>query len=393
MTTTPDGSATCSPRSAPNVHVDAARRLDADGLGRGDRREQVHELVTRGERHLELDAQLAREDRHARRIEVLEHHVGAEAHDVEVRRAGRARAPARRRGRPRPARAPAARPWPARRPASEPTSSRWTGPMLVITPTSGSAIRASSSICPNPRMPISSTSTSVPSRRGEHRQRQPDLGVEVRRVGGDAPVRRDQRRDQLLRRGLADRAGDADHGGVELAPPGGREPLQRQQRIGGGEHGAAGQPGGVLGRDQHAPRAGGQRVGGEPARRRRARRPGRRTGRPARSRACRSTARVGPPSARRRRATRRRPRRPGPRSRRSRRTYRRDRLARDRGVVERLLAAVLELLALLVALARDHDDVAGRGPARSRGRSSPAGRRRARPPRAATPGCRPRSRR
>ena len=35
--------------------------------------------------------------------------------------------------------------------------------MFVITPTSGSAIAASSAICPNPRMPISSTITCVPS--------------------------------------------------------------------------------------------------------------------------------------------------------------------------------------------------------------------------------------
>src|SRR3954449_11614026 len=43
-----------------------------------------------------------------------------------------------------------------------PSSSRWTGPMLTITPTSGSAIAASSAIWPAPRIAISSTSTSVP---------------------------------------------------------------------------------------------------------------------------------------------------------------------------------------------------------------------------------------
>ena len=45
----------------------------------------------------------------------------------------------------------------------EPSSSMWTGPTLVITPTSGSAIAQSSAIWPGPRIPISSTSTSVPS--------------------------------------------------------------------------------------------------------------------------------------------------------------------------------------------------------------------------------------
>src|SRR3954471_6798415 len=42
-----------------------------------------------------------------------------------------------------------------------PISSRWTGPTETITPTSGSAISASSAIWPAPRMPISSTRTSV----------------------------------------------------------------------------------------------------------------------------------------------------------------------------------------------------------------------------------------
>ena len=43
-----------------------------------------------------------------------------------------------------------------------PSNSRWTGPTLTTTPTSGSAIRASSAICPEPRIAISSTRTWVP---------------------------------------------------------------------------------------------------------------------------------------------------------------------------------------------------------------------------------------
>ena len=54
-------------------------------------------------------------------------------------------------------------------------------------------------------------------------------------------------------------------------------------------------------------------------------------------------------------------------------------LARDLAVVEGDLAAVLELLALLVALAGDHDGVAGPGPAQARARSRRGGRARPRP--------------
>jgi hypothetical protein len=48
-------------------------------------------------------------------------------------------------------------------PSSDPICSRCTGPMLVITPTSGSQIAVSSAIWPKPRIAASSTSTSVPS--------------------------------------------------------------------------------------------------------------------------------------------------------------------------------------------------------------------------------------
>ena len=137
--------------------------------------------------------------------------------------------------------------------------------MFVITPTSGSAIRASSSICPKPAHAHLQHEHLGALLRRQHRQRQPDLGVEVRRIGRHAAPGSDQRGDQLLGRGLADRAGDADHRGVQRAPPRGRQPLQRQQRIVGHEHGTAGEPGGVRRRDDHAPRARGQRVRREPA--------------------------------------------------------------------------------------------------------------------------------
>ncbi len=47
--------------------------------------------------------------------------------------------------------------------STEPSSSTWTGPTLVITATSGSAISASSAIWPAPRIAISRTKTSVSS--------------------------------------------------------------------------------------------------------------------------------------------------------------------------------------------------------------------------------------
>ena len=117
--------------------------------------------------------------------------------------------------------------------STEPSSSTWTGPTLVITATSGSAIAASSAICPAPRIAISSTRTSVSSGASSTRQRQPDLGVEVLAVGVDPAGQ--QRPGDVLDRGLADRAGDADDAGAERAPPGAGERLQRGQRIGDGE--------------------------------------------------------------------------------------------------------------------------------------------------------------
>ena len=51
----------------------------------------------------------------------------------------------------------------------------------------------------------------------EHGQRQPDLGVEVLRVGVDAAGQ--EGAGDVLDRGLADRAGDADDAGAERPPP------------------------------------------------------------------------------------------------------------------------------------------------------------------------------
>src|SRR3954453_9918296 len=68
----------------PEAHVDAPVWLYTDGLGGRDRCEQVHQLVTRRERDLELDAQFASDDRHIRRVEVLQEYVRPEADDVQL---------------------------------------------------------------------------------------------------------------------------------------------------------------------------------------------------------------------------------------------------------------------------------------------------------------------
>ena len=184
-----------------------------------------------------------------------------------------------------------------------PSSSRWTGPMLVIAATSGSAIPHSSAIWPRPRIAISSTSTSRLGRRRQHGERQADLGVVVLRAGVDAHGQ--DRVADVLDRGLAHRAGDPDHRAAELAPPGACERLERGQRVGRGEHPAA-----SIARPRLAAR---QRASALPARpppprprprarrrrsprRRHARPAGRRTGRPARSLARVDHRPLGPPA-------------------------------------------------------------------------------------------------
>ena len=130
--------------------------------------------------------------------------------------------------------------------------------MFVITPTSGSAIARQLGDLPEPAHPHLQHQHLGARRRGQHLQRQPDLGVEVRRVGGHAPMRGDQRRDQLLRRGLADRAGDR-RSRRRRAPAARRvaSALQRRERVVGGEHHApAERRPRARRRDEHAPRAG-----------------------------------------------------------------------------------------------------------------------------------------
>ena len=219
---------------------------------------------------------------------------------------------------------------------------------------------------PAPRIAISSTSSSVPVGRLEHGQRQPDLGVEVLAVGVDPPGQ--QRPGDVLDRGLADRAGDADDPGAERAAPGAGQRLQRRQRVLDREDPARprSRPGRRATRrpTDDAPGAGRRSppAANSPPSTRSPRRPKKRS--PAAGRA--GVDRRPPRRARRR--PRRRSRRPSPRrsrsgARGSRRTAQLPQLlAGDLAVVEGDLAAVLELLALLVALAGDHDRVARLGP-------------------------------
>jgi hypothetical protein len=81
----------------------------------------------------------------------------------------------------------------------------------------------------------------------EDGQRQPDLGVEVLGVGVDAA--RQQRPGDVLDRGLADRAGDADDLGAEGAAVRVGQAPQRRERVGDGED-----PGGVAGPGRFAGR-------------------------------------------------------------------------------------------------------------------------------------------
>ena len=71
----------------------------------------------------------------------------------------------------------------------------------------------------------------------EERHRQADLRVQVLAVGVRCQVRAQQRREDVLRGGLAGGAGDADRGACELAAPLPRQALQRSQRIVRCDHG------------------------------------------------------------------------------------------------------------------------------------------------------------
>ncbi len=136
-----------------------------------DRRQRVLDVVALGERQDEALLARGRAHRDVRRA----------PGDLRLERRGRrrpGRTSGRRARRPDAARAPRRRPGRSPGPrargpprisafasaiaSSVPSSSRCTGPTLVMTPISGSAISHSSAIWPTPRIAISSTRTSVP---------------------------------------------------------------------------------------------------------------------------------------------------------------------------------------------------------------------------------------
>ena len=261
------------------------------------------------------------------------------------------RAPPRLRRRPSPARISAFASAIASR---VPSSSRCTGPTFVIAATSGSAISQSSAIWPRPRIAISSTSASVSGGAERIVERQADLGVVVLRARVD-PQRQDRASDVLDRR-LPRRAGDPDDRAAQLAPPSARQPLQRPQRVVAVEHPAV-DPAGprpLLRADHATPQA---PPSSAPAAKCAAvdvlaRQPEEQVARPRRARVDRRPLRGA-------RGTLARDRRPRPRRRSARGRARSRRgpqgpelLAGDIAVVERDLAPALELLSLLVALAR-----------------------------------------
>src|SRR3954451_16202001 len=240
-----------------------------------------------------------------------------------------------------------------------PSNSRCTGPMLTITPTSGSAIAASSAIWPAPRIAISRTRTSVPGGAPRTVSGSP-ISVfrfcavaTTRRCGASIPASRSfvevlpvepvmpitcarsARRHAVARRPSAESGSSAARttpGGAEPAPFACREPTSTP----------------------HAPASNACGANSEPS----TLSPARPTNRSPRPTARESmTTRAGP-SARGAGAASRAPAACATRSGDQSRTQR---LAGDGDVVERDLASRLELLPLLVALAGDDHDVARLG--------------------------------
>ena len=100
-----------------------------------------------------------------------------------------------------------------------------------MTPTSGSATRASSRICPVPRIAISTTATSVDALHLEQRERHADLVVEVGRGGDRAGHGPEQRLEDVFGGRLAGAAGDADHLDAGCPADGGGQILQRPEAV------------------------------------------------------------------------------------------------------------------------------------------------------------------
>ena len=245
---------------------------------------------------------------------------------------------------------------------------------------------------PAPRIPISSTSTSVPAGAARISSGSPISVLKFAARGDRPPVRREHRRaaGPWSRSSRSSRSRRSP--GAELAAPGGREALQRAQRVVGGQHRAAAPASAAAPRRARVstapPGPGRQRRGGEaPAvvvlsRQADEQRPGPAARESivdalgARGRRRRGCGQQRAPAARATRSGLQRliargaatPRRAAPRARRSRRRT--------------ASCAALELLSLLVALAGDHHHVARLGAGdRQRDRLAPVRPRARRPAR------------
>ena len=117
-------------------------------------------------------------------------------------------------------------------PSIPPTRSVCDGATLVTTPMVGRATAASRAISPNPRIPISSTSTSVSSGAPSTVTGRPCSLLNDAIVGGDASLRSHGRGNKILGRCLPDAARDADDGRSQSTARPRRQIHQGRRRIG-----------------------------------------------------------------------------------------------------------------------------------------------------------------
>ena len=115
-----------------------------------------------------------------------------------------------------------------------PSSSRWTGPMLVMTPISGRACAHSSAIWPRPRMPISQTTISVSFRCASVSGGRSRCCVRLRSNG--ASVGTAERGQDVLRRRLARRARDGDDPRRAASAHCAAQGRERRERVLGDKH-------------------------------------------------------------------------------------------------------------------------------------------------------------
>ena len=155
------------------------------------------------------------------------------------RRAGRARAAARRPAAPRrrpPGRAASSEASSRATPSRSPRNSRCSGAMFVTTPMSGSAMAARSASSPTSLVPSSQMQSACSRLEPEQRQRQAEAVVVVAMGGECRHVRGAERGEHVLRGRLAIRSGDADHLPAPRTPHLAGDGAERRERLVGLEH-------------------------------------------------------------------------------------------------------------------------------------------------------------